>query len=450
MPPQHQFDSAKVLKELQDHNSFFDEVVDMLPAKLYVSGNTGDEKYNPKFWQGQHKESKEARRARNKASKQNKFDPVLAETTLEAKERKSEEDAMVDDDSSDDENDDMAMEDEEEQGIENTSNKSKVEGGKKAGSWSVENGDDDDKKEEKQNDPVVTSESNGLVVQGNGNLSRIEALRAKLHAKIAEKRALRPEAEENSAIISKRAARRAEKKRRYDAKMKSNNKFPKVNEGSKRAKIEMGGTKLNTGTKADSKTGDDLLGIDYGAIAGLKQVQSFKDNKSLANTNGKNRKSLDTLLALAQKKKDRLKELKAGTDEDKEKAKRIDWGDTLKAATGEKTNSDPSLLKKAIKRRAKQKTKSGEAWKVRIDSVKDKMDERQKIRSHNIDKRKLGGAIGANLSNKRIEESEAEKEAAGDGKKRARLGPHSTKGRAGFEGKKQEFINGKGKKKSEQ
>lgn len=438
MPPQHQFNRTKVLKELQEHNSFFDDFVDMFPAKLYVSSNTGDEEFNPKFFKGQHKESKEARRARNKQSKLVKFDPERAETTLQAKKRKEEEDDNMTD-ISDDENDVTMMNDD--SADEEEANNSFKNKNKESGSWVDENdgngdlGETDDAEKKNNNTHI--------------NQSSIEALRAKLHAKIAEKRALRPENEDNSAVISKRAARRAEKKRRFEAKMRSNEKYAKVNESSKRTKkVEMGGTKINTVTinnNSESKT-EDLSGIDFGGIAGLKKVPTFKDNKSLANTNGKNRKSLDTLLALAQKKKERLEELKAGTDENKEKAKRIIWGDTLKAATGEKNNNDPALLKKAIKRRAKKKVKSQEGWKVRMNQVKDNMDERQKIRSHNLDKRQLGGAAGANLSHKRIEE-EDEKDSST--KKKGRLGPHSSKGREGFEGKKQEFINGKGKKKEQ-
>jgi hypothetical protein len=37
----------------------------MIPTKFYISGQTGDD-YNPKYYKGQSKESKEARRARNK------------------------------------------------------------------------------------------------------------------------------------------------------------------------------------------------------------------------------------------------------------------------------------------------------------------------------------------------------------------------------------------------
>jgi len=115
--------------------------------------------------------------------------------------------------------------------------------------------------------------------------------------------------------------------------------------------------------------------------------------------------------------------------------------------------SDPALLKKAMKRKAKKKGKSQEAWKSRMEQAKGKMDEKQSIRDHNVKQRAIGGNAGANLSNKRIKDDGGKKEAgtggagAGAGtdnsKKRPRLGPHAGpgKGRAGFEGKKQDFIN---------
>lgn len=85
-----------------------------------------------------------------------------------------------------------------------------------------------------------------------------------------------------------------------------------------------------------------------------------------------------------------------------------------------------------------------------MDQTRDKIDERQSIRNHNLKQRGIGGNAGANLSSKRIKDAEAGVDngtgAGGEKKaKRPRQGPHAG-GRAGFEGKKQDFIN-KGKEK---
>jgi len=117
--------------------------------------------------------------------------------------------------------------------------------------------------------------------------------------------------------------------------------------------------------------------------------------------------------------------------------------------SGEKMReSNPTLLKKAIKRKARKKAKSQEAWKSRMEQTKEKMDERQRVRTHNVKQRALGGAAGANLSKKRIKDDAPQEDANGtEPKKRPRLGPYG-KSRAGFEGKKQDFINKGGESKN--
>jgi hypothetical protein len=105
--------------------------------------------------------------------------------------------------------------------------------------------------------------------------------------------------------------------------------------------------------------------------------------------------------------------------------------------------NDPKLLKKALKRKAKKKAASAKAWGARLDQTKDAQTKKQQIRSHNLEARKVGGSVGANLSSKKIVEKDEEGK-DGEKVKRRRLGPHSGQGnRAGFEGKKQGgFING--------
>merc|ERR1711957_44822 len=294
-----------------------------------------------------------------------------------------------------------------------------------------------------------------------GYESRIETLRAKLRAKLEAQRANRPDNQSTaSATISKRAGRRAEKKRKIEqAKARNSNagstqvnNHDKGGRGGKNGDDDrFGGSKiLALKNGVDTADNGDLSGIDYGGIAGLKDgidANYTDSNKSLKNMGKK--KSLEHLLHVAAKNKEKLERLKLSEDQDdKEKAKRIDWGDTLKAADGTRSNvSDPALLKKAIKRKAKKKAKSQQGWKTRMVGVKTKMDERQKIRQHNIGQRKLGGAKGANLSSKRIDDGNDD--GRDDAGKRPRLGPHSGNtdtARPGFEGKKQQFINKGGKK----
>lgn len=374
-----------LLADLTNNNVFFDQMVDMIPAKLYIAGNSGDD-YNPKYFKGQAKESKEARRAKHKKAKRAKFDPAQAETTTQAKLR--------------------------------------LEGGSMM----------PQKPTMKQHKSVVpsatrTSDKKDSSDGTDDKKSRIEALRERLHAKLAEKRGNRPM---DPNTVSKRAARRAEKKKRQEEAIKRNKKkttsTAEKNNSNKRLK-------LSSATAGLVDPSADLAQVDFGRLAGLNTVGNgnySEVNKALKNLS--KTKNLEKMLADAEAKKQRLEELKqSDRPEDKEKAANIAWGDTIKEATGQRVKDDPAKIKKALKRKASKKLKSAKAWKTRMDATQQKMDERQKIRNHNLSRRKMGGSEGANLSSKRIE-TEKENDKSKGGRRLSR---------AGFEGKKQDFLNKK-------
>jgi hypothetical protein len=393
--------SQQLLAELQRDNLFFDEMVNMIPANLYIARQPADN-YNPKYYKGQAKESKEARRAIIKQAKRAKLDPGLAETTTQAKAR--------------------------------------LEGGPVTGNTTcalhrpllpqvpVPPGTDRDV-------VAVTSKIGSSATATNhqgDNKSRIDALREKLQAKLAEKRGERPS---DPSTVSKRAARRAEKKKRQEEAIAKKKKKTtstaedKSNGSTKRFKM--------SSAAALNDPAADLAALDFGRLAGLNPITNnnyTKTNKALRNLS--QTKNLEKMLADAETKKQRLEDLKRGNEGEKQKAANIEWGDALKEASGERVKDDPAKLKKALKRKAVKKQKSSKAWKSRLDQTKQKKDERQKIRNHNLNQRKQGGIAGANLSSKRIAAEGDDKTSGGkDGKKRL--------SRPGFEGRKQDFLNKK-------
>eukprot|EP00751_Fragilariopsis_kerguelensis_P000319 CAMPEP_0170816564 /NCGR_PEP_ID=MMETSP0733-20121128/39360_1 /TAXON_ID=186038 /ORGANISM="Fragilariopsis kerguelensis, Strain L26-C5" /LENGTH=414 /DNA_ID=CAMNT_0011175799 /DNA_START=91 /DNA_END=1331 /DNA_ORIENTATION=+ len=351
--------------DLQTNNLFFDELVDKIPTKLYSAGQSGADDYNPKYWKGHSKESKVTRKAKNKQlSKRATFDPAtLAKRTTETKQR-----------------------------LENDNNHDNKLTPQKPGM--NKKGDNFRKSVNATITTVTTTISPDI-----DNKSRIEALREKLHAKLAEKRGNRPS---DPNTISKRAARRAEKKKRQAEAIQRNKKKSTSNaekdNNNKRFKMSN-----NSGEKGDPAT--DLAQVDFGRLAGLNPIGNSnytEVNKALKNLSKS--KNLEKLLADAENKKQRLEELKkSGKQEDKKKAANIEWGNMIKEATGERVKDDPAKIKKTLKRKAVKKQKSAKAWKTRMESTQQKMDERQNIRNHNLNKRKEGGSVAANLSSKRIE-----------------------------------------------
>jgi hypothetical protein len=373
--------SQKLITELTEHNDFFDMIVDMIPSKLYIAGQSGDD-YNPKnpYHRGVTKGSKEARKAEAKVAKRRKLDPTQSKSTVDKKEEieKSKESPVV----------------------------------------------------PQPLTPEIQKTDDETTDTPPPHQSRIEALRAKLHAKIASKQGERPH---NSDQVSKRAARRAEKLRRQE-------------DAAKRKKA--GGSKVDTlktaagHYKVSSESVDpaqDLANLDFGRLSGLnKASENYKEsNKSLANLSKS--KNLKKMLADAEAKREKLAQLKKGTEEEKAQAATMQWSETLKEADGQRVKDDPAKLKKVLKRQVTKKAKSQKSWKARTAQQADSQKERQKIRTHNLTARKEGGKTAANLSSKKIAETPADKKE--DGGKRL--------SRAGFEGRKQEFLNSPREKKTQ-
>jgi hypothetical protein len=390
--------SQQLLQELSEHNDFFDMIVDMIPQKIYIAGNSGDD-FNPsKYYKKQNTTSKESRRAQAKASKRRKFNPTEAETTGVAKAR---------------------LENKGRDGETTTRLPQKRKDQTPA--------PDADVTAETPSVTTTDTEATAAAVV-SPKQSRIEALQAKLHAKIVAKQGLRP-TNNNPDQVSKRAGRRAEKQRRKDEATKR-----KKSGNSKTSDTTTGTNASATNYKisssaADNNPAQDLAALDFGRIAGLNTDNKDnyqKANKSLANLSKS--KNLEKMLADAEAKREKLEELKKGSEQDQAKFKTMQWSDTFKEADGQRVKDDPSKLKKALKRKVAKKTKSQKAWKSRVEQTSTSIGERQKIRTHNLTARMEGGKVGASLSKKRIVEKEV---------KEGRLS------RAGFEGRKQEFLNGK-------
>lgn len=100
-------------------------------------------------------------------------------------------------------------------------------------------------------------------------------------------------------------------------------------------------------------------------------------------------KKYKTLLHKAEKKKEKLENLKSVNPEKalnvEEKEK---WKKAILKSENVKVKDDPELLKKSIKRQEKMKEKKAKVWKERIEYTEGKQKARQEKRTKNIKKRK--------------------------------------------------------------
>ena len=122
----------------------------------------------------------------------------------------------------------------------------------------------------------------------------------------------------------------------------------------------------------------------------------FTSDVTKSQGNGGVKKNYKKLLEKAESRKKKMEEMK---EDNSEKSKEIiestKWKKALGKCEGKKQKDDPTLLKKAIKRKEKQKKKHQKEWKERMDDqkkrMKEKQDRRQKNIQDRIDKKKKKG-----------------------------------------------------------
>ena len=163
-----------------------------------------------------------------------------------------------------------------------------------------------------------------------------------------------------------------------------------------------------------------------GGVGGVGIKDLDADGKAI-----KRKGDLKHLLAKAEAKKARLREL-AGADDADSKARLAEsqWGDVLQTAQGERLLDDTKVLKKAIKRKEKKHERSVKAW-----------GERVKMQVKGNEKAALEKAARRPRTAKPLQMAR-DRDAAAAAKKGGDSG--AAKPRAGFEGKKGTgFLNEK-------
>jgi len=402
----------ELLAELDEHNDFFDMIVDLFPSQLYVSGGVGNTSNNNK--KKNPNATTTGKPGKNKM--QNKYHKKAVEPASQKMEKSKQ-----------------------------TRNNKNQDKRRKAGSSGEENTNTEKKSKQKQEQAESSStgdlskkpqpEHHKTAPSDSPPRARIDVLRAKLQARISEKQSGRPvvaEGTEEADQISKRAARRADKKRRQEeAQKRANHKKSKSSESDDHNKTYQVASENTTPAQ-------DLAKVDFGRLTGLKNPQQEADNRAkdvLQNlTKGKN---LHKILHDAEAKREKLQELKAKGE--KEKLAALQWKDTFQEANGTRIKDDPAKLKRALKKKVAKRQKSQKAWQARTEQTKVASKERLKIRNHNLNARKQGGKAAANLSRKEIRKPDDD----GEGKTSRKGGKNGT--RAGFDGRKKEFLEKKGK-----
>lgn len=238
--------------------------------------------------------------------------------------------------------------------------------------------------------------------------SRIEQLRAKRKADGPVGQGPRSRQELLEARRKKEEARKQHKKElRLQAKQEEERKN---NERLQRASGSPMSTDLFSPRPIDENN------FSFGRVAFEDGIEADSTLSSLADhKRKKGPQDTRTALLAAEKKAQRLASLDSDKRADIEEKDL--WLNAKKKAHGERVRDDQNLLKKALKRKDKIKTKSATEWNERIEGVRKGKEMRDKKRETNLAKRR------------------DEKGSKKGGKKGGSSGGGGKKGRPGFEGR---------------
>lgn len=229
----------------------------------------------------------------------------------------------------------------------------------------------------------------GLAFNLSGGSSKREELLARLHAKVEEQRKAREakagavqQAKDwrNNALQTsvKQKQQQQEsaqnKKRKADEQLQSVKPKQQVPKGgNQQQQQQQGEAKAQQGGKSGASVAADFafgrIELDEDARRGGKQQQK--------------RPSKEILLKQAESKKAQLEAL-AGSNEGKAMAQNLAWKTALGRAKGDKVLDDPKLLRKSLKKDAKQKEKSSAAWRERVQAQTEGQQARQEKRTNNL------------------------------------------------------------------
>ncbi|KAG2076129.1 SURF6-domain-containing protein [Suillus decipiens] len=385
---------------VEAHNDTFEALLNLIPAKYYLAKEDHDVDDNvPSKYQKHSKNKKAPKQAAKEASKKarrDKLDPANQKSVIDLQN---------------------------EAALELERANSKVKGKQKAAVLGSDSGADDMQVDEVDlSDAVVTGSLDPVAPMAKPE--SIAALRDKLHLRMAalrrggqgggepgDKDELLEERRKQRAALREKRRKETKERRKAEAEGKKGSKKDVTKGLPVKSQLLVPDLPVTSkGTAASRLADGPLTNVSFSAVAG----SSSKKAASLKTSSNPNQAL--SQLAARKEKLDSMPEDKRKVVEDKSR-----WAKAEARLEGVKVKDDEVRLKKAVKRKEKEKAKSKKSWEERKDQLTASMAAKQKKRSDNIAMR-----------NER--RSDKRKSSSSKGK---------TKARPGFEGKA--FHKGKGK-----
>ncbi|KAI0089474.1 surfeit locus protein 6-domain-containing protein [Irpex rosettiformis] len=391
---------------LEGHNAAFETLLNLIPAKYYLVQEQSEEQLASKYQKNSKKQKapKQAIKEASKKAKRDKLDPANNKTIIEIQQenalreeetstkKKGKGKAVVEE--SDDSDGDIAMD--------------------------VDADSDEEDSGDEEGEADQTTEFVPMASTGG-----IQELREKLHTRMAALRRggrrgaddLYGEAGSRDELLEERRRQRAEMRERRRKETKE--KIRKEAEARGRKGKEREQNKGPT-TKTQLLVPDQTASSSKsGPAPGFANVSYAMPGSSKKNNHTHLKTSSNPQQALAQLNARKEKVASMPDEKRKEIAEKEKWEKAEARMEGVKVHDDEARLKKAAKRKEKEKFKSKKTWDERKQQLATTMAAKQKKRTDNI-------------------------AARNDRRKDKKMGVKSKdKGRPGFEGKS--FGKGKGK-----
>ncbi|KAK7048494.1 surfeit locus protein 6-domain-containing protein [Favolaschia claudopus] len=365
--------STSVLQaSLESHNDTFESLLKLIPAKYYIPVEITEEQAASKYQKHSKKQKapKQAIKEASKKAKREKLDPENHKTIIDlqnesagtsAKGKGKRKAAAIEEDEDESDQDGFAMD------------------------VDISLGDEDGDDDDAMDDIVPMPESGG-----------IEALRQKLHARMAalrrgggpnyydsrsspmgDKDALLNERRLQRAAMRERRRKETKEKIRREEELKGKGKGKDKEKFAQRDKGNINKTQLLVpdDTKKPPSHGDPtskITNVAFSSIAGSSKKSHILKTSS-------NPTQALSQLASHKEKLAALPEEKRKSIEDKEK-----WDKAAARMEGVKVRDDETRLKKAVKRKEKEKVKSKREWGERKEQITASFAAKQKKRTDNI------------------------------------------------------------------